>query len=237
MKNHSQQYLALLNSIRDKKDQKVIYKRLYLNTLFSLWKDIIKFNYKYNLKELIKKKLIFGIIFGSILTSMYFYYKPPQYITSMIKTNNIVYLEDSNKTHTAFIDKFKFIESRNNPKIINQYGYLGYFQFGRSALETVGLGSVTDEQFLNNPELQECAFLMLLKHNKNKMSSYIGRYQSKTINGIYITESSILAGCHLGGCQSMIDFLESNGSVIFKDGNGTPITKYLEEFQGYKLKL
>jgi hypothetical protein len=50
-----------------------------------------------------------------------------------------------------------------------------------------------------------------------------------------ITESGILAAAHLGGQGSVKRYFK-NGKV-FKDGNGTKITSYMNKFSGYEIKL
>ena len=44
--------------------------------------------------------------------------------------------------------------------------------------------------------------MMLLLHNKEKLQNYIDLFDGKTINGMYISESGILAA-HLGGQGSV----------------------------------
>jgi hypothetical protein len=111
---------------------------------------------------------------------------------------------------------------------------MGKYQFGRSTLKGLGY-KVSKKEFLNNPDLQEEAMLSLLNHNKEKLQQYIDVYDGKTINGIYITESGILAAAHLGGQGSVRRYFR-NGKV-FKDGYGTKITSYMSQFSGYDIKL
>lgn len=133
-----------------------------------------------------------------------------------------------------FLDDIGFRESGNRYDVTNRWGYMGKYQFGKSTLKGLGF-DVSKKDFLNNPELQEQAMMELLIHNKEKLQEYIDIYDGKTINGIHITESGILAAAHLGGESSVRKFF-TNGKV-FKDANGTKITSYMEEFGGYKLKL
>jgi hypothetical protein len=77
--------------------------------------------------------------------------------------------------------------------------------------------------------------LSLLTHNKEKLQEYIDIFDGKTINGIYITESGILAAAHLGGQGSVKRYFR-NGKV-FRDGNGTKITSYMNKFSGYDIAL
>ena len=94
-----------------------------------------------------------------------------------------------------FLDAIGHRESTNRYDVVNPWGYMGRYQFGRSTLKGLGY-DVSKKEFLSNPELQEEAMLSLLKHNKEKLQKYIDVFDGKTINGIYITESGILAAAH-----------------------------------------
>ena len=133
-----------------------------------------------------------------------------------------------------FLSAIGFRESGNRYDITNTFGYMGKYQFGRSTLKGLGY-KVSKKEFLNNPDLQEEAMLSLLNHNKEKLQQYIDVYDGKTINGIYITESGIIAAAHLGGQGSVRRYFR-NGKV-FKDGYGTKITSYMSQFSGYDIKL
>jgi hypothetical protein len=133
-----------------------------------------------------------------------------------------------------FLSAIGFRESGNRYDITNTFGYMGKYQFGRATLKGLGY-KVSKKEFLNNPDLQEEAMLSLLNHNKEKLQTYINVYDGKTINGIYITESGILAAAHLGGQGSVRRYFR-NGKV-FKDGYGTKITSYMSNFSGYDINL
>jgi len=133
-----------------------------------------------------------------------------------------------------FLNAIGHRESTNRYDVVNKWGYMGRYQFGKSTLKGLGY-DVSKKEFLSNPELQEEAMLSLLKHNKEKLQKYIDVFDGKTINGIYITESGILAAAHLGGQGSVRRYFK-NGKV-FKDGNGTKITSYMDKFSGYDIAL
>ena len=133
-----------------------------------------------------------------------------------------------------FLDAIGFRESSNDYTVTNRWGYMGKYQFGRSTLKGLGF-KVTKKEFLSNPQLQEEAMMALLLHNKEKLQKYIDVFDGQTINGMYISESGILAAAHLGGQGSVKRFFK-NGKV-FKDGNGTKITSYMKKFSGYDIKL
>ena len=133
-----------------------------------------------------------------------------------------------------FLDAIGFRESGNRYDITNKWGYMGKYQFGKSTLKGLGF-KVSKNEFLNNPQLQEEAMMALLLHNKEKLQLYIDTFDGKTINGMLVTESGILAAAHLGGQGSVKRYFK-NGKV-FKDGFGTKITSYMAQFSGYDIKL
>ena len=125
-------------------------------------------------------------------------------------------------------------ESGNRYFVVNRYGYMGKYQFGKSTLRTLKI-KVSKEAFLNSPDLQEYAMKQNLIYNKNKLQKYIDKYEGQIVNGILITESGILAAAHLGGAGSVRKFFRSG--KVMQDGNGVKITSYLELFGGYKLNI
>jgi|TARA_R110000744_G_scaffold163361_1_gene280114 hypothetical protein len=134
----------------------------------------------------------------------------------------------------SFLNAIGFRESSNRYDIVNRWGYMGKYQFGRSTLKGLGF-TVTRKEFLSNPQLQEEAMMALLLHNKEKLQKYIDVFDGKTVNGMLITESGILAAAHLGGQGSVKRYFK-NGKV-FKDGYGTKITSYMDKFSGYDIQL
>ena len=139
------------------------------------------------------------------------------------------------KNYSSFLDAVGHRESTNNYKAVNQFGYLGKFQFGRKTLNAIGLDDISNREFLANPSIQEEAMLILLKKNKHTLRREIRKYVGDTINGIYITESGILAAAHLAGAGNVKKFFRKG--YEFKDGNGTKMTSYLILFADYDLKL
>lgn len=124
--------------------------------------------------------------------------------------------------------------------------YIGKYQFGTIALVDVGVCKNNKEakqfkiDFSKNPNIwpeseQEISMKKLQNNNSKYLKNYID-YIGKTINGILITESGLLAASHLVGNGNVIKFLKSNGEIIAKDGNNVPLTKYLSMFSNYDLK-
>lgn len=171
------------------------------------------------------------------------YYKVSKPLAYNVSTNDNVLngtnerLDEANfsiETNNSFIDFKEALavkESDGDYKTVNSYGYMGKYQFGKGTLKYIGLKNTQD--FLNNPALQEKAFVAYVQKNKWILRKEIQKYAGKTIRGILITESGILAAAHLGGAGSVQDFLRSNGNVSFVDGYGTNIKTYLKTFANY----
>ena len=139
------------------------------------------------------------------------------------------------RNHNKFLDDIGFRESSNNYKAVNQFGYLGKYQFGRKTLNAIGFKDISNYEFLSNPKIQEEAMLVLLQKNKHTLRREIKKYVGETVNGIYITESGILAAAHLGGAGNVRKFFRKG--YEFKDGNGTKMTSYMIRFADYNLNL
>ena len=71
--------------------------------------------------------------------------------------------------------------------------------------------------------------------NRHTLRREIRKYVGDTVNGIYITESGILAAAHLAGAGNVKKFFRRG--YEFKDGNGTKMTSYMIMFADYDLKL
>ena len=141
---------------------------------------------------------------------------------------NIPYLE---KNYMAFKEAIAFKESQGKYQVVNTLGYLGKYQFGRTTLERFKIYDT--KAFLQNPEQQEKAFMALCKVNKWILRKDIKRSVGKTINGIRITESGILAAAHLSGAGNVKKFLRSNGEERFYDAYGSSIQVYMKKFADY----
>jgi hypothetical protein len=124
-----------------------------------------------------------------------------------------------------------FKESQGQYTAVNTLGYLGKYQFGRTTLQRFKIYNTT--AFLKNPELQEKAFIALCKVNKWILRKDIQRSLGKSMNGIKVTESGILAAAHLSGAGNVKKFLRSNGAHNFSDAYGSTIQSYLKKFSGY----
>lgn len=146
----------------------------------------------------------------------------------------LIELELPTNTHVDFLQAIGQKESGNNYSIVNSFGYMGKYQFGAATLKGLGY-KVSKEEFLSNPALQEEAMQALLEHNRKKLRKQIEKYCGDTVNGVYITESGILAAAHLAGQGNVKKFFRKG--YEFKDGYGTTMTSYMRKFSGYELDL
>jgi len=135
------------------------------------------------------------------------------------------------KSFAGFKEAMGFKESRGRYRTINTLGYLGKYQFGKSTLRILGVYNTY--AFISTSLIQEKAFEANLSRNKWVLRRDIKRFVGKTISGVKITESGILAAAHLGGPGSVKKFLRSYGRNSFKDANGTSVRTYMKKFAGY----
>ena len=158
------------------------------------------------------------------------YHVPNQYENEdilMTKVPNV------GKSFSGFAQKMAYKESRGMLHLVNPYGYMGKYQFGRSALRTVGIYDF--QEFLRNAEWQDEAFKALIARNKWELRKEIQKYSGRVINGVEITESGLIAAAHLGGAGSVKKYLRSNGRNGFKDGFGTSLSSYIRKFSNYDI--
>jgi len=139
------------------------------------------------------------------------------------------------KSFIGFKEAVGFKESQGRYHIVNEFGYMGKYQFGKSTLELLGVYNTNT--FRNDPSLQEKAFEANLSRNKWVLRRDIERFVGKRINGVLVTESGILAAAHLGGPGSVKKFLRSYGADVFADAYGSSVKYYMKKFAGYDTSL
>ena len=159
--------------------------------------------------------------------------KPAEIITPDIDLKPIM-VEIEIKGHDAFLDAIGHRESGNRYDIVNSYGYMGKYQFGKSTLKGLGF-DITRDEFINSPYIQEKAMQKLLLHNRKKLRKFIEQYEGEILHGVLITESGVLAAAHLAGAGNVRKFFRKG--YEFKDGFGTKMTSYMTQFSGYTLNL
>jgi hypothetical protein len=138
-----------------------------------------------------------------------------------------VYTVDSTKTLKKFLERLGQIESGNNYKSRRAGSeYLGRWQMGDGARRTIGFGSISYDKFLNTPEIQDAAVILYLKYNYEFLKSYLKKYDNKIIRGYHLTKSGLIAMAHNVGPDAVLKFLNSNCSIVPRDGNG-PSDRFL----------
>ena len=158
------------------------------------------------------------------------------------------------KTLQQFLNDLGARESGGNYKAFNRYGYAGKYQMGEAALIDAGYyrkpsrrynndwsgeflgkdGVKSIQDFLNSPKAQENAQIIFKKKQWGYLKA-VGahNYLGLIINGFLITPSGLLAGAHLKGAGSVIEYLKSGGKCIGKDGFGTSVESYIKQFANY----
>ncbi|SDQ68816.1 hypothetical protein [Flagellimonas zhangzhouensis] len=137
------------------------------------------------------------------------------------------------KKYYGFKEALAFKESQGRYHVVNTLGYLGKYQFGSSTLHLMGVYDM--ESFLDDPELQEKVFETNIARNKWILRRDIKRFNGKTIGGIKVTESGIIAAAHLAGAGNVKKYLRSYGKEDVTDAYGSSISYYLKKFGGYDI--
>ena len=131
-----------------------------------------------------------------------------------------------------FMRTISKLESRQNYKA-GTGQYWGAFQLGDAARKEVGLNGMDKETYYNDSIIQIWAMNKYMRKNFDYIKKTIIKYNIPVTGGILVgnhlvTQSGLLAASHLVGAFAAIDFVESNGKNVLIDGNGVPLTKYLE---------
>lgn len=148
---------------------------------------------------------------------------------------NISFLKDDGVDYERYIEVLGKAESNNNYKVVNQYGYIGKYQFGSrtlSQLKKLGLLNYTNKNDFRDSEImQEAAMSSLTAHNLEILKNYkVDKYVGKEIGGIKITKEGLLAASHLRGPNAVRLYLNSNGNVNLTDANDTSVRDYMKMF-------
>ena len=147
-----------------------------------------------------------------------------------------------------YVNELGYRESGNNYSAVNQNGCLGKYQIENIALEDIGFkdgngnwtslansyGVYSNNDFLNSPNVQEIAIRKIHKKTWGYIKSYgLEKYIGSTYNGVIVTESGLLAACHLVGIGTMNEVLPT-GAIAW-DGNHVPAHEYMSSFGGYDI--
>ena len=190
---------------------------------------------------MIKLQRLIPIVIVLVITAAFTNYLPKLNQTTISVTPKKVLLTTLKVTKVTivtkelpdFLNQIGKRESSNRYNIVNQFGYMGKYQFGRKTLDKIGFKHVSNKQFLATPSIQEAAMLQLLKSNKHTLRRQIKKYVNTHMHGVFITESGLLAAAHLAGAGNVRKFLRNGKNK--RDGLGTPLTEYLTKFSGYNL--
>jgi len=154
----------------------------------------------------------------------------------LYKVDDSKHIPGYGKSFIGFKEAIGFKESQSRYGVVNSLGYLGKYQFGKSTLETLRIFNT--DYFLNNPFLQEKAFVANCSYNKWLLQNEIAQYADTTIKGIKITESGLIAAAHLSGAGSVKRYLRSKGrGKRIVDAYGTNIEQYLKKFADYDISV
>lgn len=154
-------------------------------------------------------------------------------------------------TYEAFLQALANRESSGRASVVNEFGYIGQYQLGESALIDAGYytpddtnandyrGSFTGKNgvnslsdFLSDPAVQTQAVsdyqnVLWNQINSRGLQNRIGQ----TYQGVTITESGLLAAAHLIGAGGLNQCLNGSGSCT--DANNTTALSYLSQFGGF----
>jgi len=165
--------------------------------------------------------------------------------TNSINIEYWMHKEQVRLKHIQFVHEFdRFLndlghyESNNNWKICNPYGYMGEWQLGKAALKDIGYSHIDFKDFKKDPTIfprseQKKAVTKLINLNIKYLGNAIDNYKGKTIKGVKITTSGLIAASHLAGAGGVKLFLATSGNVNPTDINGTSVLTYLKRFKGY----
>ena len=140
------------------------------------------------------------------------------------------------KDYVGFKNILGFFESGSNYNKVNRFGYMGKYQFGKETLKMYGVRNLSD--YKSNPALQEEVFLMNVMRNKWILRREISWYSNRYLNGIYVSQSGIIAAAHLSGPGNVKKYLRSHcdPDLNKRDANGTSISDYINIFKDYNLE-
>lgn len=136
-------------------------------------------------------------------------------------------------------------ESGGKYDIVNKWGFMGKYQFGKPRLYDLGYSLdgwhpkdrpmktyLSKVKFLTNPELQEKIFLKHVKDLKKQITKKYSQYFGTKVDGITITLSGLIAGAHLLGMGGVSAFLRGEAG---EDALGTSIREYVSKFANHNL--
>lgn len=155
----------------------------------------------------------------------------------------------SKGNYSDFKNALGYRESKNNYQVINTFGYLGKYQFGKQRLYDLGYSLdgwkpnnqktkkiLSKEDFLNDEQLQETIFDKhfnnLKKSIENKYYQFKGKIFNHNSENFALTLSGMIAVAHLLGLGGLKNFLDGDNDA---DGYGTKASEYAYRFSDYEV--
>jgi len=154
------------------------------------------------------------------------------------------------KSYKAFVKAIADRESSDNYACVNSLGYLGRYQFGMARLTDLGVAQrkpghsgyansafdwvegMTKEKFLSSPALQDKLFDMHVEGHRRRVMKRFKGHIGKSVKGVHITLSGMIACMHLLGEGGLRNFLSGKDKA---DGYGTKASDYVKLFAGYDI--
>ena len=160
-------------------------------------------------------------------------------------------------TYSDFLSALGQNESGNNYAFTSSLGYLGRFQFGEEALQTIGFyagdgnpgaidfsggwtsfansfGVYDKASFLATAAAQDAAGqAWFAKIYQDVQGLGLDKYIGQTVGGVAVSPSGLVAGAHLVGVWALKSYLETGGAVNTPDGYGTLVSQYVQKFGGF----
>jgi len=165
-------------------------------------------------------------------------------IKNIVNPNLTLYLDAIAATETPIkdINKNRIFDWEDTLKAYKTICYdstssaIGRYQMTKAARQAVGLGGVSDNVFLNWPELQDIACYKFLQINHNTMKSFIKKYEGQVINGYYLTETGMISLAHALGANGAMTWI-SNGCKPNQLPSGAPKADRRLTFQRYRITM
>ncbi len=172
-----------------------------------------------------------------VMTSFFYEERPAEQLSVVTLDSIVVPPPVTDKGDlNAFMRIMAFRESDNTPTVVNWLGYMGKYQFGPRTLWALGDEfQVTKAHFLSTEDLQDRAMMQYMRDNRMTVRDLIDRFDGKWFQGIYITESGLLAGAHLVGSHGLRAWLEGRSGTRIIDAKGTQVRDYVRAFSKYNL--
>jgi len=218
------------------------------------WKLFCKYGWKYFILKTAKVIILLSIAIFTILfiykiskpKIINIYHTTDTFESKIEKDSVIVIREVVNSNLKKYFDYIAATEVPiKNGDTLSSYqvrcydstsSAIGRYQMVNDARTQIGLGGVSEQVFLNNPELQDVAMYLLIKDNYRAMKLFIDEYDGKIINGYFLTEPGMLSLAHALGANGAMTWIK-NGCKVNQLPSGAPNADRRLTFQKYKIKF